>query len=73
MLQDADLLHLYDNLISEDLAVLYKSYDDLGRDGFLNSLLKDYLGIAKLTDRQFLANAIARAKRTGNFGAPKIE
>mmetsp|Transcript_121227 Transcript_121227/g.338355 ORF Transcript_121227/g.338355 Transcript_121227/m.338355 type:complete len:119 (-) Transcript_121227:231-587(-) len=71
LLQEADLLHLYEQLISEDLAVLYKKYDDLGREAFLNAFLRDYLGIAKLTDRQFLANAIARAKRTGSFGAPK--
>lgn len=71
LLQDADLLYLYEDLIAEDLAVLFQQYDTLGRESFLNVFLKDFLGIVKLTDRQFLANALARAMRNGTFGAPR--
>ncbi len=67
LLYDTDLLRLYDALIAEDLRDLVLRYAD-DRDKFL-AYLKDMVGMAKLADRQLVANALARAQRLGTFNA----
>ena len=52
MLQDADLLHLYDSLLHLELADLWTRYE-ADRVAFL-AYLKDEVGLASLADRRML-------------------
>ena len=67
LLYDANLLHLYDLLIDEDLMDLMTRCEE-NRVKFLDDL-KEFHGLTKLSDRQLLANALGRAKRVGLPGA----
>lgn len=61
-LKEASLLHLYDQLMAESLPDLMRRAAQ-DEEAFLNDYLKSYLGMASLSDRRILANALAREKR----------
>ena len=68
LLFDTDLLHLYSLLIAEDCRNLVER-QQADRPAFL-AYLKDVLNMEKLSDRQLLANALARGQRQGMFDGP---